>query len=93
MLLLLLLIILLLLLLLLLILKLLLLSGFPQNCRLSISLPSTNVRDAQQQQSRQRPENFWETPKDQQWEHETLRSFIQGAANGLLITCPNLLGS
>ena len=50
----------------------LLVSGFPQNSSLSISLSSTNVRDALQ--SRQRPQNFWETPKDQEWEHETLRA-------------------
>ena len=62
----------LLLLLLLLLLLQLLVSGFPQNSSLSISLSSTNVRDALQ--SRQRPQNFWETPKDQEWEHETLRA-------------------
>ena len=71
---------LLLLLLLLLILKLLL-SGFPQNSRLPISLSSTNVRDALQ--SRQRPQNFWETPKEPQWGHETLRGFIQTSPNPL----------
>ena len=62
----------LLLLLLILLLLQLLVSGFPQNSSLSISLSSTNVRDALQ--SRQRPQNFWETPKDQEWEHETLRA-------------------
>ena len=73
-----------LLLLLLLILKLLLLSGFPQNSRLPISLSSTNVRDALQ--SRQRPQNFWETPKEPQWGHETLRGFIQTSPNPLDFT-------
>ena len=71
----------LLLLLLLLILKLLLFSGFPQNSRLSISLSSTNVRDALQ--SGQPPQNFWETRKEPQWGHETLRGFIQTSPNPL----------